>query len=225
MGAVRLKTLADLRRRRLQSIGIALVLLLSTAAGTLALSILVESHAPFEHAFEAANGAHLVIRVRAAISTPASWRRPRHAAAVTASAGPWPVAAGAVGSPKGRRIVGGQFSGRPTPDPSIDNVTSQAGPVVAGARRGRPRPVDGAAARQAVGDTVTRLPVVVRDGRHRTSARPGRGPRRRRHRRFGQHARRRRLDEPDRRGGARPRRAAGARRCCTGWRRRPRPPT
>ena len=75
MGAVRLKTLADLRRRRLQSFGIALVLLLSTAAGTLALSILVESHAPFEHAFEAANGAHLVIRYRA-ISRRPSWPRP-----------------------------------------------------------------------------------------------------------------------------------------------------
>ena len=52
MGAVRLKTFADLRRRRLQSLGLALVLFLSTATGTLALSILVESHAPFDHAFD-----------------------------------------------------------------------------------------------------------------------------------------------------------------------------
>ena len=64
MGAVRLKTFADLRRRRLQSFGLALVLFLSTATGTLALSILVESHAPFDHAFAAANGAHLVDPLR-----------------------------------------------------------------------------------------------------------------------------------------------------------------
>ncbi len=157
MGAVRLKTLADLRRRRLQSFGIALVLLLSTAAGTLAVSILVESHAPFDHAFEAANGAHLVIRFRDDIDG-GELAATATAAPVTASAGPWPVAEGAVGHPEGHRIIAGGFSGRPKPDPSIDDVTVEAGrwwqaPGEAVLDQSIARLLD-----RSVGDTVTLYP-------------------------------------------------------------------
>ncbi len=170
MGAVRLKTLADLRRRRLQSFGIALVLLLSTAAGTLALSILVESHAPFEHAFEAANGAHLVIQYRGDLDA-GQLATTATAAPVTAGAGPWPVAEGAVGSPKGHRIVGGQFSGRPKPDPSIDNVTVEAGrwwqaPGEVVLDQSMARLLD-----RSVGDTVTLYPSSFGTG---TDDAPGR---------------------------------------------------
>ncbi len=67
MGAVRAKTFADLRRRRLQTLVIAAVLFLASAAATLALNILVESHAPFDRAFAAANGAHLIVDYDGAI--------------------------------------------------------------------------------------------------------------------------------------------------------------
>ncbi len=124
MGAVRLKTVADLRRRRLQALGIAAVLLLSTASATLALHILVESHAPFDRAFAATNGAHLIVRYRgdrfARLAATAT------APGVTASAGPWPVARGAIGEAKNRIIVAG-FSGRPAPDASIDAADIEAG--------------------------------------------------------------------------------------------------
>ena len=126
MGAVRLKTFADLRRRRLQSLGLALVLLLSTATGTLALSILVESHAPFDHAFEAANGAHLVIRYAGDVDA-AELAATSTASPVTASAGPWPVAGGILGQPADGRVIPAQLSARPTPDASIDSVTIHAG--------------------------------------------------------------------------------------------------
>ena len=112
MGAVRLKTFADLRRRRLQSLGLALVLFLSTATGTLALSILVESHAPFDHAFEAANGAHLVIRYAGDVD-PAALAATTTASQVTASAGPWPMAQGILGKPADGRVMPAQLSGRP----------------------------------------------------------------------------------------------------------------
>ena len=62
------KTVADLRRRRLQTVVLAVVLLLGSAAATLALSILVETNEPFDNAFAAANGAHLVIDYDAAVS-------------------------------------------------------------------------------------------------------------------------------------------------------------
>ena len=126
MGAVRLKTLADLRRRRLQSIGLALVLFLSTATGTLAMSILVESHAPFDHAFAAANGAHLVIQYGGDVDAAALAATGR-VASVTASAGPWPVGDGTLGQPSDGRVIAAGFSGRSQPDASIDQVTMQAG--------------------------------------------------------------------------------------------------
>jgi putative ABC transport system permease protein len=126
MGAVRVKTLADLRRRRLQSGVIAVVLFLASAAATLALAILAESNAPFEHAFARANGAHLVVDYGPSVGSDAV-AATGHASSVTASAGPWPVTAGSLGHPKGGRIGGGQFSGRPTPDRSIDAVTILAG--------------------------------------------------------------------------------------------------
>ena len=93
MGAVAAKTVADLRRRRLQTVVLALVLFLATGAATLALSILVETHEPFDHAFAAANGAHLVIDYDAAMSMRAALAATAHARGVTASAGPWPVGA------------------------------------------------------------------------------------------------------------------------------------
>ena len=127
MGAVRLKTLADLRRRRLQSLGLALVLFLSTATGTLAMSILVESHAPFDHAFETANGAHLVIHYGGDVDAGRARGDRQRRDGVTASAGPWPVGDGTLGQPRDGRVIAAGFSGRSQPDASIDQVTMQAG--------------------------------------------------------------------------------------------------
>ena len=90
MGAVASKTVADLRRRRLQTIVLAVVLFLGAGAATLALSILVETNEPFDHAFAAANGAHLVIDYDAAVSD-AQLAATKAASGVTSSAGPWPV--------------------------------------------------------------------------------------------------------------------------------------
>ena len=67
-------------------------------AATLALSILVESQEPFDHAFAAANGAHSSIDYDGRRRGAPSWRRRRRATGVTASAGPWPVAAGRRGA-------------------------------------------------------------------------------------------------------------------------------
>jgi putative ABC transport system permease protein len=126
MGAVRLKTLADLRRRRLQALAIGLVVLLSSGAGTLALSVLVESHAPFEQAFEAANGAHLVIDYAPGVAA-AQLRATGSTAPVTASAGPWPVTAGLLGHPKGGIVPSRAISGRPASETTIDRITPTEG--------------------------------------------------------------------------------------------------
>ena len=125
MGAVRTKTLADLRRRRLQSWVIGVILFLASGAATLALSVLVESHAPFDHAFASSTGAHLIVDYDGRVDR-AQLEATGAASSVTASAGPWPVSIGALEHPRGR-IVDGTFSGRPQSDPTIDNVTIAAG--------------------------------------------------------------------------------------------------
>ena len=126
MGAILLKTTADLRRRRTQSLVLAAVLFLAGAAATLALGILVESRAPFDAAFARANGAHLAIDYRSSVDASAL-AATGSAPGVTASAGPWPVTVGAIGHPKGGVINGQVFSGRPQPDASIDAVSIEAG--------------------------------------------------------------------------------------------------
>ncbi len=126
MGATATKARADLRRRKLQGGVIGLVLFLATGAATLALSILVESQAPFDRAFTAANGAHLVIEYAGAI-TPDRLAATAGAAGVSASAGPWPVVRGGMSFPKGGQILGQVFSGRPAPSAAIDAATIEAG--------------------------------------------------------------------------------------------------
>ena len=125
MGAVASTSLADLRRRRLQSTVLAIVLFLGAGGATLALSILVETNEPFDRAFAAANGAHLVVDYGAAV-TDAQLAATTAASGVTASAGPWPVAGFALRGKEG--VFGGLLaSGRPTPTDTIDRVTILAG--------------------------------------------------------------------------------------------------
>ena len=125
MGAVATKTVADLRRRRLQTVVLAVVLFLGAGAATLALSILVETNEPFDHAFAGANGAHLVIDYDPAVSE-AQLAATKTATGVTSSAGPWPVTRAAVAGK--HDLIGNQVvSGRPTPDATIDQVAISAG--------------------------------------------------------------------------------------------------
>jgi putative ABC transport system permease protein len=125
MGVVAATALSDLRRRRLQTAVLAVVLGLASAAATFALVILVGSHQPFERAFAAANGAHLVIDYRGVES--ARLAGTRTADGVLVSAGPWPVAEAAIRHPNGGWIEGQAISGRPQPEAAIDAVTLSAG--------------------------------------------------------------------------------------------------
>jgi putative ABC transport system permease protein len=124
---------AAIRRRRLQGAIIAIVLLLATLASTVALDILVGSQAPFENAFDAANGAHLVVDFdgstdRAAVAATDS------ATGVTASSGPWDVTqAGFLLNPgdvaKGRPgdYVPGTIADRADPGTTVDKLTILSG--------------------------------------------------------------------------------------------------
>jgi putative ABC transport system permease protein len=157
MGATTTKALADLRRRRLQSIVLALVLFLAAASATLALSVLVESRAPFDAAFASSNGAHIILEVHGNADREAL-AATRDLPVVTASAGPWPVLRGGVGLQKGGFIGGGNLSGRPAPDATIDRVVVTSGrwwaaPGEAVLGQSMARLLD-----KGVGDTITVYP-------------------------------------------------------------------
>ena len=135
MGPVASKAGADLRRRPLQSFVIGLVLFLASASATMALLTLVESQAPFDRAFTAANGAHLVVDYDGRVPGD-RLRASAERAVVTDSAGPWPVReaglrverGGAIGGFGGGFFPGGgAISGRDRPDTSVDRIVVHAG--------------------------------------------------------------------------------------------------
>ena len=76
--------------RRVQAIVISLVVFCSTAAATLALGLLADSSAPFDHAFAAQHGADVIASVAGA--SPAQLAATARLPGVTASAGPFPEA-------------------------------------------------------------------------------------------------------------------------------------
>lgn len=89
MNAVLRKTLADLRRRRLQSVVIAVVVLLASGTATLAVTLLLSSSDPYNQAFAQQRGGHVLQEFDAGKVTPARLRGTAHLSAVSAAAGPW----------------------------------------------------------------------------------------------------------------------------------------
>src|SRR5215472_8923875 len=78
-----------LTRRRLQTVVIGLVLLVSCAASVLALGLVVESRSPFDHAFAAQQGADVTAVINPARASSSQLAATAHLAGVTAAAGPF----------------------------------------------------------------------------------------------------------------------------------------
>jgi putative ABC transport system permease protein len=123
--------------RRVQTVVIGLVLLISTAASTLALGLLVDSNAPFDHAFAAQRGSEVTATVQA---TTARLAATAHLPGVTAAAGPFPETTitahipvtpppGQTGCPSGGCIFQTQLTvaGRPSPGGPVDDLTLESG--------------------------------------------------------------------------------------------------
>src|SRR5690242_21944200 len=77
------------RRRGIQTIVIALVLIVSTASSVLGLALIVDSNATFDHAFSAQRGAHVVATVDTSRATGAQLADTARLPQVTAAAGPF----------------------------------------------------------------------------------------------------------------------------------------
>src|SRR6185437_8665939 len=119
--------------RRLQAIIIGLVVLVSTAASTLALGMLADAHSPFDHAFAQQHGADLAFTVDTTKATPAQIANAAHVNGVTAVAGPF-AADGSVTAKITIPGVNGTLNGvsldlvgRSAPGAPVDDLTLQQG--------------------------------------------------------------------------------------------------
>ena len=122
--------------RRVQAIVIGLVVLVSTAASTLALGLLVDSNAPFDHAFASQRGAHVTAAVNAARASSARLAATTRLPGVTAASGPFPettvtaqVTFTASAGPGNVGVFSGPLAlvGRAAPGGPVDDLTLTAG--------------------------------------------------------------------------------------------------
>ena len=129
-GPVARAAAGGLARRRVQTIVIGLVLLVSTGACVLALALVADSSTPFDHAFAAQRGAHVVAVVDPARATATELAATGRLPGVTAAAGPFaevtvnPKQSGPNGDlPWGSMLV----AGRAAPGGPVDDLTLQSG--------------------------------------------------------------------------------------------------
>ena len=114
-------------RRRVQSVVMALAALMAVTAAVLAGSLIAASEQPFDHAFGRQNGAHLAVQVDGTKATAAQLAATAHLSGVTASAGPYPLAAS--DSPTVVEGGGGQLGGAGLPPMTIVGRASAGGAV------------------------------------------------------------------------------------------------
>jgi putative ABC transport system permease protein len=81
---------AEVRRRRLQTAVIVVMVALASGTITLGINLLLESRSPYDRAFEAQNGAHLRIFYDARQVTPGQLASTPAAIGASSFAGPWP---------------------------------------------------------------------------------------------------------------------------------------
>ena len=122
---------SGLSGRRVQAIVIGLVVLVSTAASTLALGMLVDSNAPFDHAFAAQHGSEVTATSKASSAQLAATTR---LSGVTAAGGPFPETSVLASFPvAGGPGAGGAVTtsldvvGRASPGGPVDDLTLTSG--------------------------------------------------------------------------------------------------
>jgi len=126
MSAVIRKSLADLGRRKVQTAVILFVIFLSSLSATLALTLLVESDAPFDHAFQQAQGAHLTMTFAASAVTESELRARGANSSVSAFVGPFMVLPWTIQQPDGRTFTEA-LAGRAGPGGAVDRLTLSTG--------------------------------------------------------------------------------------------------
>jgi putative ABC transport system permease protein len=132
MRAVRTALRGGLAGRWWQALVIGLVVLASAAASTLAAGLLVDSNAPFDHAFAAQHGADAALAVNARKVAAAKLAATARLAGVTAAAGPFAEAtvtatATLPGVPGAVPIPPLALAGRSSPGGPVDDIVLSSG--------------------------------------------------------------------------------------------------
>jgi putative ABC transport system permease protein len=134
-GPVRSAVRGGLSRRRVPTVVIAVVLLVTTAASVLGLALVVDSNAPFDRAFAAAHGADVAVTFNGRASM-AQLAATRNLPGITAAAGPFAevtaglqlaMPAGGPGGSAHLELPAMTIAGRSSPGGPVDDITLQAG--------------------------------------------------------------------------------------------------
>ncbi|MCZ0983596.1 ABC transporter permease [Streptomyces diastatochromogenes] len=131
MSAVWRASRAAVKRRRLQTFVLGVVVMVSSAMAIATLGLLAAVSGPFDQAYDAANGAHVVAEFDSSKATAAQIAQAANAPGLEAVAGPYPEAALHSPSETGDHPVGlpGSFTvvGRDRPDTPVDTLELSAG--------------------------------------------------------------------------------------------------
>jgi putative ABC transport system permease protein len=131
MSAVFRAARGGLGGRKLQAVIIGLVVLVATAASTLALGMLADAHSPFDHAFASQKGADVAITVNTSVASASQITAATRVKGVTAVAGPFPTES--VNAQLSVPGISGTISnpmnlvGRYSPGGSVDDLSLQQG--------------------------------------------------------------------------------------------------
>ncbi|MEU4423783.1 FtsX-like permease family protein [Actinoplanes sp. NPDC024001] len=131
MRAVLTAAWAAARRRRLQTLVVFAVVLLSSATAILALGLLVASSAPFDRAFTSQNGAHATAAFDAAKVSDADLAGTASRPGVTAAAGPYATVEAQLSKGRERRPPG-TIAGRADTGSTVDRLEVSAGTWLTG---------------------------------------------------------------------------------------------
>ena len=167
MRAMRTALRGGLAGRRLQALIIGVVVLVSAAASTLAAGLLVDSDAPFDHAFAAQHGADAMLTVNAQKAPTAELAAAARLAGVTAAAGPFAEAivsatAEVPNVPGPDRFPALTLAGRSSPGGPVDDIVLSSGhwPTATGqiVISGNPSDTDGISLSPGQVITLTSVP-------------------------------------------------------------------
>ncbi|MET7689248.1 FtsX-like permease family protein [Streptomyces sp. NPDC005483] len=114
-------------RRRVQTVVIAIATMMAVAAAVVAGSLMVVSNAPFDHAFAAQRGAHLITEFDPAKVTAEQLGATGKSDGVTASAGPYPTTILQATDSSGHRPPAMTLVGRTGPHADVDDLDLTAG--------------------------------------------------------------------------------------------------
>ena len=130
MRALLTQVSGDMRRRRLQTIVVVLIVGLAAGVGTVATLLLIEAGSPYTTAFQQNQGAHLQVAFQGTRVSLAELAATTHLPEVSASAGPWQIADLPLEYGTQKDVV--QVTARVDPGGPVDDLRMTSGRWISG---------------------------------------------------------------------------------------------